>query len=238
MAALLIAADAPWMVRTLAGSALALHVTGGVVAVAAGWVAMVAKKGGRAHRLAGTVFLFAMLAMAAMIVVMAPMLTEKRWGNAIGGVLVLYLVLTGWHAAHRPAGQVGRFERAAMAAPLGIIALMAVSAVGLLPAEGGRGGVILTGLFAALLARADWSVIRRGGLAGGPRLARHLWRLGAAFFAANGSFFLGQMEHVPSVLKLAGINFAIPLAGIGLTLFWLVRTLRPRLARATGQAAA
>ncbi len=238
MAAVQVAADAPWIVQTLANSALAAHVSGGVVAIAAGWVATVARKGGRVHRIAGTVFLFAMVTMATMILVMAPMLTEKRWSNAIGGILTFYLVLSGWHAAHRPAGQVGRVESALMAIPLALVALMTLSVIGVLPAEGGLGGVIFTGVFAGLLARADWSVIRRGGLVGGPRLARHLWRLGAAFFAANGSFFIGQMEHVPGPLKLAGLNFMIPLAGILITLFWLNRTLRPRLARRPRPAAA
>jgi hypothetical protein len=222
---------APGAPSALRDAALAMHIGGGVVAIAAGWTAMVAKKGGRAHRLAGTVFLVSMLVMAGMIVVMAPMLAEKRWGNAIGGIFTFYLVLTGWHAARRPAGQTGRFEAVAMAVPLGILVLMAATLVGLLPAEGGSAKVVGTAVFAALLARADWSVIRRGGLRGGPRLARHLRRLGAAFFAANGSFFIGQTEHVPELLKTAGLNFFIPLAGIALTVFWLYRTRRPRAAR-------
>jgi uncharacterized membrane protein len=229
-----IAPDAPALVKAAATTALILHVGGGLMAIASGWVAMAAKKGGRNHRVAGTVFFVSMLSMAGVGAIVSPMLPEAQWANTTAAIFTLYLVLTGWMAVQRPAGQVGRFESAAIAMPVGIITLAAV--VAMLPAGVGpaKAEVVLIfalSVFSALAAWRDLAIVRRGGLRGAPRTARHLVRLGAAFFVANGSFFLGQPTHVPQVLKDLGLNVAIPLAAIAVTLFWLVRTLRPRLPR-------
>ncbi len=229
-----IAPDAPWYVHAAANTALIGHIGGGAMGIASGWVAMAAKKGGRNHRVAGTVFFVSMLSMAGFGGIVAPMLPEAQWINTTAAVFTLYLVLTGWMAVQRPAGQVGRFETAAMAVPAGLLAMAAVLL--LLPAGVGPGPADRTFayVFAALAGLSLWrdvTVVRRGGLRGPQRTARHLVRLGAAFFVANGSFFLGQPKHVPEFMKTTGLNVVISLGAIAITLFWLVRTLKPRLPR-------
>src|SRR4051812_30134735 len=110
MAALELAPDAPWIAHAAAAAALVLHIGGGSVAMAAGGAAMVAKKGGRLHRLSGQVFFAAMLAMAGVATIVAPMLPDEQWVNTPAAVFTLYLTLTAWLTARRRPGQVGGIE--------------------------------------------------------------------------------------------------------------------------------
>ena len=94
MAALEIAADAPWIAHAAAAAALVLHIGGGGVAIVAGYGAMAARKGGRLHRLSGNVFFAAMLAMAGVAAIVAPMLPVEQWVNTPAAVFALYLTLS------------------------------------------------------------------------------------------------------------------------------------------------
>src|ERR1700753_1121285 len=100
--------SAPAAARLLADAALAFHISGATTGLAAGTVAMAARKGGRIHRLAGKVFFFAMLALSGLGAVVAPMIDDI--GSAIGGALTFYLVITGWMAGRKPALKGGRLE--------------------------------------------------------------------------------------------------------------------------------
>jgi hypothetical protein len=226
--------EAPWILHAGAAVLLTAHIGGGAMGMASGSVAMLAKKGSRLHRVSGTVFFVAMLCMAGVGAAVAPFLPEAQWTNTTAGVFTLYLISTGWMAVQRPPNQVGRFERAAMAVPLGIAAMALVLAFA--AASGRLSGdfttVYVIGALSALIAAADLRMIRRGGLAGPDRLARHLWRLGVGLFVAMGSFFLGQPTFVPQVLKDTGLNVAPVLFAVGFTLFWLVRVRFPRRRRA------
>jgi hypothetical protein len=85
------------------------------------------------------------------------------------------------------------------------------------------------GAVAALAAASDLSMIRRGGISGAPRIARHLWRMCAALLIAAASF-AGQPKAVPEALRGSPILFLPALATLGLMIFWLVRV------RSTGAA--
>ena len=101
---------APPMLRAAAEAALVLHIGGASVALLAGPVALIARKGGRLHRLAGRVFFGSMLAMSGIGAVVAPMLGDPISGLA--GAWTLYLTLTGWAAVARRQSGVGPFEPA------------------------------------------------------------------------------------------------------------------------------
>lgn len=225
--------EAPWILHALAAAALALHIGGGTMAMMAGGVAMFARKGGRAHRVSGTVFFISMLAMAGVAAIVAPMLPEARWTNTTAAVFALYLVVSAWVTVSRRAGSVGRIERAAVVAPLGIagmgLALLVYGA-----STGRMGGFATVYVFAALSAMAaayDLRMIRRGGVAGADRIARHLWRMSAALFVATGSFFFGQQDNIPVVIRESFVPTVLGLAPLGLMAFWLVRTRFPALGR-------
>ncbi|WP_421936447.1 hypothetical protein [Phenylobacterium sp.] len=236
MANLVVAADAPWIAHAVAAAALGLHIGGGSLAIASGYVSIFAKKGGRLHRLSGNVFFVSMLAMAGVGAIVSPMLNEDQWTNTTAAVFALYLTLTAWLAAKRRPGDVGHAEAALVAAPLGI------AAVGLYWATvtGGSGAysvVYAFGAVSALAAVCDLRMLRAGGLAGVARTARHLWRMSLAFFVATGSFFFGQPDFQPDWLRATPLPMIIGLGPLVLMAFWLVRVRFPRRRRSRAAAA-
>ena len=180
--------EAPWWLRALASTALVAHISGGTMGMISGGVAMFAPKGARLHRVAGTVFFISMLTMAGVAAIVAPMLDDP-WTNTTAAVFTLYLVATAWGTVRRPPGRIGKFERVAMVAPLGIAAMglgLAIAGTAV-PGSEDFATVYIFAFVSALAASADLSVIRRGGLTGVARDARHLWRMSAALFVATGS---------------------------------------------------
>lgn len=232
MAALEIAADAPWIAHAAAATALVLHIGGGSLAIVAGYGAMAAKKGGRLHRLSGNVFFAAMLAMAGVAAIVTPMLPTEQWVNTPAAIFTLYLTLTAWLTARRRPGETGRPEAALVAVPLGIAAVglyLAISSGG----SGVYGPVYAFSVIGLLAAARDVVVLRRGGIAGVDRTARHLWRMSLAFFVATGSFFFGQADVLPAAIRQSAIPMVLGLAPLALMAFWLVRVRIPwRRARA------
>lgn len=208
---------------------LVLHITGGSVAMAAGAVALITRKGERIHRVAGTVFFLGMLVMAAIGATVAPFLTDGQRPNTIAGVLTFYLVLTAWTTIRRQDGGVDRF------AILGFFVALGAAIAGVLfalEAQSSPTGTIdgsppqaftffmIVGGFAAA---SDLKVILRGGISGAPRIARHLWRMCVGLFIAAGSFFLGQQQVFPDYLRGSLWLFVPVFAPLLLMLFWLVR---------------
>lgn len=55
------------------------------------------------------------------------------------------------------------------------------------------------------------------------RLSRHLWRMCFALFVATGSFFIGQQDVMPAVVRGSPFLFVLGFAPLGIMLFWLVR---------------
>ena len=149
---------APLALRILADAALVTHIGGAFTALAAGPVAMIARKGGLIHRIAGTVFFVAMLGMSSIGAFIAPMLHDPISGLA--GTFTFYLVVTGYVTVWRKDGGVGRFEI----------------------------GALIYTLTVALAGGGDLTVLMNRGIAGSARIARHLWRMGLALFVTAGSF--------------------------------------------------
>lgn len=222
--------DAPFVLRAIATTALVAHIGGGTLGMISGAVAMFAPKGGRAHQLAGRVFFVAMLTMAGIAAVVAPMLDEDRWTNTTAAIFTLYLITTAWATVRRRASTVGRFERIIVIVPLGILALaLGIAAVGgKVPRPEDFATVYIFAVVSALSAIADLTMIPRGGLKGVPRVARHLWRMGAALFVATGSFFFGQAELLPTALRASILPGVLGLAPLVLMAFWIVRVRLPR----------
>lgn len=220
-------AGSPGWVYTVVFFGVLLHITGGALAIPAGFVAVTAKKGDRLHRRAGTVFLAAMLAMGGMGAFVGTLLHQNA--NIGTGTLVVYLVATAWMTVRRPEGETGLFEKAAL------VAVTAVAAAYL--SWGVRGSLAPNGMFdgfgaslyyvfgavAALLAVTDFRVLAQGGVRGEQRIARHLWRMCLAFFIATASFFLGQQKVMPAAWHGAKIWWVLALAPLPIMVFWLIR---------------
>jgi len=84
----------------------------------------------------------------------------------------------------------------------------------------------------SLAAAGDVRVMRSGPLRGGPRLARHLWRMCFALFIAAGSFFSIRARVariLPEPFTTAGMR-ALPVALIFVTMFYWLWRVRGRRA--------
>lgn len=210
-----------------------LHVVAGLVGIVAGFGALAVRKGGPSHRQIGTVFFVAMLIMAGSAAIMAAFGGQRL--NTIAGLFTVYLVSTAWMAVRRTPTTTGRFETVAMAgaALIGLGAFvigMQAATVGVQDGDPSSGNsptiYFMFALLAVVGASSDLHAVRRGGLAGRPRLARHLWRMCLALFVAAGSFFFGQADEIPQAFR--GPHLMIPpFAALGALAFWMIRVRLP-----------
>lgn len=218
-------ADAPAWQHIGAALLLWTHIIGASVAMVAGSVAILARKGERVHRLAGNVFFIGMLGMAGVGATVSPFLADAQWTNTTAGLFTLYLVATGWATVKRPEGRIGAFEVAAFLVALGIAGMGLM--LFLLNAGTPRAGAFVTvygfAVIAAIAALCDLGVVLRKGITGHRRIARHLWRMSLALFVALGSFFVGQQDELPVFVQGSPVLFAPMLIALGLLIFWLIR---------------
>jgi hypothetical protein len=78
--------------------------------------------------------------------------------------------------------------------------------------------------FVATIASAgDIRMIRRGGISGAPRIARHLWRMCFAFFEATSAFFIGKQKVFLMALQGSPVLVLLGVAPLILMGFWLIR---------------
>ena len=206
---------------------MAIHIAGGLLALPAGTIAVAARKGGRLHARAGTLFFGAMLVLGLTATPLTWMKDEPDIG--LGGLIVCYFVATSWVAAHRRDGTTGKFEIIACATALGTAALMLWG--GLMEGAttpAGPGVVFAIAGICLLAGLLDLNAILRAPLAPAQRIARHLWRMCFAFFIATGSFFLGQQDVLPAAMRGSPILFVLAFAPFAAMAFWLVRLRFPK----------
>ena len=217
----------PAVLRAAATAVLMLHITGGTLGIASGATALMARKGGRVHRIAGDVFVVSMMVMAVIGAAVSPFLPQRA--NVVPGVLTFYLVATGWLTLRPRGGWVRTAELAALlvaaaAALAGLIfgRMAAAAPGGLLDGSEPSDFFVFAGLtaFAAVL---DVRVLLMG-VNGAHRLARHLWRMGVALLIGCISLFLGQPKVFPPALRGSAILFLPELLVIAALVFWLART--------------
>ena len=218
----------PWWEHVAAGALLAIHVGAGAIGLMSGTAAVLATKGGKLHRAAGTAFFASMLVMSGIGMAVAPFLPQL--GSEIGGSFTFYLVFTGWLAVWRAPNSIGSAERVAAVCAL-LIALAAASfGVRATRLPGGEldgtpaGPYFAFATLAALAGALDWRVVVKGGLSGTSRLARHLWRMLVALLIAAISFFLGQSQVLPTSLQHSKLLFAPEVAILVVLAFWMTRT--------------
>ena len=212
---------------------LFIHISSALVGLLSGWTAFLFRKGSRRHGIVGDVFVAAMLSMCASAVTLAVM--KQQTGNIVGGLLTAYLVSTAWLTAKRREGEAGRFEWGAMLLAftlgvtnwfLGVAVLRSPTG----PADGvPAAAYLIFGSIALLAAAGDARMLVRGGVFGGPRLARHLWRMSTALLIATLSALAGKrVEYIPAAIRnvhVFGMSIVyMPIFGILiLMIFWLFR---------------
>jgi len=201
---------------------MAIHVAAGLLALPAGTVAVSARKGGRMHARAGTLFFGAMMVLGMTAAVLEPFRMPVP-GSPVGGIMVCYFVVTSWVAARRRDGVTGRFELAAGVAALTMAALLVWGGLTGATTPAGAGPVFALGALCLLAGLLDFNAALRRRLTAAQRIARHLWRMCFAFFIATGSFFLGQQDVLPAATRGSPWLFLLAFAPFGVMAFWLVR---------------
>jgi hypothetical protein len=228
---------------------LTVHVAAGGLALVLGSVALVVKKGGAVHRRSGLLFVGAMLVMGGTASILSLLKgSTDATGNLMAAVITAYFVGTAWMTVRPESSWTRRVNAVALALvvvlALGAIAggVTNVNAPGLAPGGVSRRTVgVMSLVFATVMILAavgDFRMLRSGGLRGGPRLARHLWRMCFALFIAAGSFF-SLRERVAAVLPepfTTGPMRALPILLLfGAMFYWLWRVRSRRTSPAIVQ---
>jgi uncharacterized membrane protein len=183
---------------------LPIHVAAGGLALVLGAVALLARKGGTIHRRSGVLFVYAMLVMGATASILG-FLKRPTDGNVFAGLMTAYFVGTAWTTVRPETAWTRRMNVAALTVVLGLAVGDVIAGVEAFNNPGGlRNGVPYQMLFfiatiMIVAAIGDARVLRCGMPRGGPRLARHLWRMCFALFIAAGSFF-SVRERVATIL--------------------------------------
>jgi uncharacterized membrane protein len=220
---------------------LTIHVAAGALAVVLGFTALFVKKGGTIHRRSGLLFVYAMLAMGTTASILE-FFRSAGVTNVVAAVLSTYFAGTALTTV-RPATRWTRvINVAALTVALVLVFLAIVGGVKAVNSPGlSSGGVpfrtigVMSFILAAVLtlaAAGDVRIMRSGMPRGGPRLARHLWRMCFALFIAAGSFF-SIRERVAKILPepfTTGPMRALPILLLFGAMFywmWRVRARRP-----------
>ena len=232
-------AASPWWVSGMMMLILTLHIAAGSVGIGSGFTALLARKGEKLHRRAGTIFFVSMLVMSGIGAAMAAQRPDRI--STVAGILTFYLVATAWATVRRTENRIGRFEPIAFLVASGIAIIGAtIGVIGASSASGRVDGLpyqpaIGFAAIAAIAAISDLRMIRRGGIAGAPRIARHVWRMCVALLIATLSFFLGQQKVMPVYMRGSPLLFVPEIAVLALMIFWLFRVRMSR--RYTGREA-
>jgi hypothetical protein len=205
---------------------LVFHICAGTLGLLSGTAAMSLRKGSRRHRVAGNVFVIAMLSLSASGAHLGFM--KHQMLNGLQGVLTFYLVATAWWTAKRRDGETGIFDWSALMVPLAVGAGLGLYGLEAANSQtGSEGGYpaaayFIFGSVALLFAAGDVRMLVRGGVSGSQRIARHLFRMCYALFTATASFFLGR-QIFPALLRKTGVLLILAFLPLLLMIFWLFR---------------
>src|SRR5262249_4129326 len=147
---------------------LVFHISAGAIGLLSGGIALSLRKGSGPHRMAGKVFVIAMLSMTVSAVHLAIM--KQQTGNCLIALLTVYLVITAWMTARRRNGETGIFEWGALLAALGLAAGFLIYALAAANTPtGSKDGhpalkYLIFGLVALFSVAGDTRILIRGGV--------------------------------------------------------------------------
>lgn len=215
--------------------AFALHIGGGALGLASGTVAVIARKGTRLHRMAGTIFAISMVVTAVFACYLG-IVIPNQIVNVLIGTFTLYLVTTAWLTIRRTPGTVGVAEKLALlvsiclCTPFAVLAFqLATGATPMLKSAVPLTGPVLVAIygFASVLGIAaigDAKLVLAGGISGIPRISRHLWRMCVGLTLAAGSGFTnGLARLLPGPYHVPKAFFFPQFIPLALMIFWLIR---------------
>ena len=215
---------------------LPIHIAAGGLAIILGAVALIARKGGTVHRRGGLLFVYAMLVMGFSASLLG-FLKSPTDANVFAGLMTAYFVGTALTTVRPRSRWTRRIDGAALAVAVGFALLDVATGVKAFNSPRGflNGAPFAMYFFLAAVwsvaANGDLRILRFGAPRGGPRLARHLWRMCFALFIAAGSFF-SIRERVAKILPppfTTGPMRALPILLLfGAMFYWLWRVRRRR----------
>jgi len=215
---------------------LPIHIAAGGLAIVLGAIALSVKKGGSTHRRVGLLFVCAMLVMGTSASILG-FRKSPTDGNVFAGFMVAYFVVTALMTVRAVSPWTRRINVAMLPIPLGLAILDILAGVKAFNSPRGLlNGVPFQMLFflATILILAgigDVRILRFGVPHGGPRLARHLWRMCFALFIAAGSFFSIRArvaKILPEPFTTAPMRALPILLLFGAMFYWLWRVRRRR----------
>jgi len=216
-----------------------IHIIAGLVAIFAGAMAMIAAKGSPLHRKAGTLFTVSMLIMTGSAAIVSFFLRTDHVTGVVA-LVTAYLVGTSWLVVKRKVEDSYRLLAglAVVAALVGVYSLslwfnFVADPKTLITKNSPPQTLIVFGVISLLCSLLDVRLLRAGTIVGAQRLVRHLWRMCFAMLIATGSFFAGQMQVFPEIVRKSAL-FGVPILLIPVllvivtTLYWFGRTLLKR----------
>jgi len=207
---------------------LTVHIVAASLGILSGYVALYAAKGASLHRRSGTLFVYAMAAMAMLGVAIAGIWSVAPTTNIPVGLLTAYLVITALTTVVPRDQRARRLDIGLMIVALGVGLVLLTFGVQALANGGKRHGVpaLMFFLFAAIALSAsagDLRALRSDALAGASRIARHLWRMSVALLIAALSFSVQLPKYLPASMRIPAL-LALPLVAVLVTmLYWLWR---------------
>jgi uncharacterized membrane protein len=215
---------------------LSIHIAAGGLAIVLGAVALLVKKGGTIHRRSGLLFVCAMLVLGATAALLG-FRKSPTDGNVFGGLMTIYFVGTALTTVRPVSSWTRRSHVAGLIVAVGLALVDIAGGVKAFNSpRGSLNGVpfamhfFIAGVM-IMAATGDARILRFGEPRGGPRLARHLWRMCFALFIAAGSFF-SIRERVAKVLPEPFTTppmRALPILLVfGAMFYWLWRVRRRR----------
>ena len=211
---------------------IALHVVAGATAITAGAGAVWVMKGSLRHRQLGIIFAIALILTIAIAIYLAafvpPLSSRAAPPQASISVALLtgYLVATAWSTVRQKPSRIGRVDYATSAfgalIALGLSIFGAISATRLASPRASIPYFVFAA-FAAFATALDVRMILRGGLSASQRIARHLWRMCAAWFFACAFFFIGQQKVMPTWLRGSPLLLLAAVVPLLVMACWLLR---------------
>lgn len=207
---------------------LTVHIVAASLGILSGYVALYAAKGASLHRRSGTLFVYAMVAMAMLGAAIAGIWSVAPTTNIPVGLLTAYLVITALTTVVPRDKRARRLDIGLMIVALGVGLVLLTFGVQALANGAKRHGVpaLMFFLFAAIALSAsagDLRALRSDALAGASRIARHLWRMSVALLIAALSFSVQLPKYLPASMRIPAL-LALPLVAVLVTmLYWLWR---------------
>ncbi len=213
---------------------MVLHGLIGTGIVAAGVTALLSRKGMRLHRNSGKAFVVLYFLMG--LVISTSLFASATLISTLGIVftaLIIYLVLTSWVTVKVPPSTLSRINYAAPAVVISIGSLALFWGCQALTGRLQLADDIPVAAYFAFAALAffaahrDISVVRRGGIAGTPRLIRHLWRMCLALYFSVATLFTGPGSVIfPDAIRGSWPLVIPEMSVAALTIYLVVRLTR------------